>query len=105
MTTADHSLHTRLRFARIDAGTRSALLELRPHLEAALPKVLAGFYDHMAGYPEVSRLFGAGRTDFARNAQISHWRLILSGDFGDAYVASVRRIGATHARIGLYPRW
>ena len=30
---------------------------------------------------------------------------VASGEFDDSYAAKVRRIGATHARIGLEPRW
>jgi methyl-accepting chemotaxis protein len=105
MTAHNAALAERLRFARIDASMKAGLAELRPHLEAALPAVLTGFYAHMQTFPEMAKLFGPGRSDWAKSAQIAHWRLILSGEFSDAYVASVRKIGATHSRIGLEPRW
>lgn len=37
----------------------------------------------------------------ARDAQISHWRMMLQGVFDDAYEARAKRIGAAHARIKL----
>jgi hypothetical protein len=99
------TIHERLRFARIDADTKRALLDLKPILEAELPAILDGFYRHIQSFPEVSRMFGPGRTEPAKNAQLAHWRTIMEGDFGPAYVASVRRIGQMHAKIGLEPRW
>jgi hypothetical protein len=103
---AAETLTERLRFIGIDPATRSTLQKLKPLLEAELPGILDGFYAHIAGFPTVARLFGEpSRREGAKSAQITHWRTILSGDFGPAYVESVRRIGATHARIGLEPRW
>jgi methyl-accepting chemotaxis protein len=43
--------------------------------------------------------------NMAKNKQVEHWSIILRGDFSQEYVTSVRRIGQTHARIGLEPRW
>jgi methyl-accepting chemotaxis protein len=102
---AEATLAERLRFIGIDQLTRQALRELKETVESELPKILEGFYRHLASFPAVSRMFGPGRSDMAKNAQIEHWRTILTGDFGAAYVDSVRRIGRTHARIGLEPRW
>lgn len=99
------TIQERTRFVRIDGATRQALAELKPILETELPAVLDGFYKHMLTFPDVARLFGAGRVEPAKNAQLGHWRTILNGDFGPGYVASVRRIGQMHAKIGLEPRW
>ena len=41
----------------------------------------------------------------AAEAQARHWENLFCAGFDDAYVASVRRIGLTHSRIGLEPRW
>ena len=40
----------------------------------------------------------------ARSAQRTHWLRLFSANFDDAYVASVRKIGSTHSRIGLRPQ-
>jgi methyl-accepting chemotaxis protein len=99
------TIQERLRFVRIDAATRQALADLKPILVAELPAVLDGFYKHMLTFPEMAGLFGAGRVEPAKSAQLAHWRVILEGDFGPKYIASVRRIGKVHAQIGLAPRW
>ena len=41
----------------------------------------------------------------AKTKQYEHWLIICEGSFGADYVASVARIGATHARLNLPPAW
>ncbi|MEZ5938849.1 MAG: globin-coupled sensor protein [Hyphomonadaceae bacterium] len=96
----------RLRFMMIDDRAQAALREMAPLVTDALPGVLLQFYDHIRRWGQVSHLFAndAAMTHAAQK-QVEHWSIILRGDFGPDYVASVRRIGLTHNRIGLEPRW
>ena len=96
----------RLQFLKVDAATSNALREFRPILEKNVQGVLGKFYDHIGHYPELVKLFG-GEANIARarGAQATHWLGIFEGKFDDAYVERVRRIGKTHERIGLEPRW
>src|ERR1700744_650908 len=100
------SIQTRLDFIGIDHATKDALRDLRPLIAKALPGLLDKFYAHLAKYPQVARLF-ADQTSMrrAKQAQIDHWAMIANANFDDAYMASVARIGQTHARLGLEPRW
>ncbi len=41
----------------------------------------------------------------AKEMQIRHWKTLASGKFDKAYVDAVMKIGETHARLGLEPRW
>lgn len=96
----------RLRFARIDQTCRNALTEIAPLVQAALPSILESFYSHIGQWPQVSSLFrNADIIAHAKKMQAAHWGLMLQGKFDESYFASVRRIGETHARIGLEPRW
>lgn len=96
----------RLKFMGIDEETKTILRDLRPLVESALPSVLDGFYEVIRKWPEVARFFSNdSHIAGAKNAQIRHWTSILTGSFSTEYVASVRRIGEVHARIGLEPRW
>jgi methyl-accepting chemotaxis protein len=96
----------RLRFMQLDHAAQQALRDIAPGVTAALPGVLRQFYDHIRRWPEVSRLFPSEQVmEHAAAKQVEHWSLILRGEFGPDYVTSVRRIGMTHARIGLAPRW
>ncbi len=96
----------RLQFLKIDSATGDTLREFRPLLEKTVQGVLGKFYDHLARYPDLVKLFG-GEANIARarGAQATHWLGIFEGRFDDSYVERVRRIGKTHERIGLEPRW
>ncbi len=104
--TNDIQLDQRLQFLRIDQKTRELLAEIKPILEPELPRILGAFYDHMSSYPEVASMFSSNAMiEGAKTAQASHWANILTGRFDESYVSAVQRIGMTHHRIGLEPRW
>ncbi len=72
---------------------------ISPHLDTVLERFYAGVQQDdsavsffTGGAPQMSR---------ARSAQKAHWMRLLNADFGAEYQESVRRIGATHARIEL----
>ena len=99
-------LQRRLAIAGITPEVSSALQEMAPVLKKVLAKVLPAFYDHIAKNPEINHFFPNDSVKaHASKMQINHWELILSGEFGEDYLSSVRKIGATHARIGLEPKW
>ena len=96
----------RLDFLQIDQKTRDTLKEFAADLEELLPPALDGFYRHVRNYPELKAMFSSeGSVQHARSAQLKHWLNLFSGRFDSEYFASVRRIGLTHSRIGLEPRW
>ncbi|MET0257683.1 MAG: globin-coupled sensor protein, partial [Methylobacterium sp.] len=77
-----------------------------PMVEGAVERGLATFYEHMLKTPAVSHFFDdPTRLDAARGAQGRHWSRIASGAIDEGYVEEVERVGHTHARIGLEPRW
>ncbi len=105
----DVALAQRLAFLQIDTKTRDTLRALRSEVENVLPGVLDQFYEHIRSEPQVARFFGvgggSGDMSGAKSRQITHWLLILTGEFDATYVESVRKIGLMHAKIGLEPRW
>lgn len=94
----------RLRFARIDQDTQKTLQELWPVVAGALPAVLDGFYRHVKSFPAMAQLVGS-RDSQLKKAQETHWARLFSGNFDQAYVDSIDRIGRAHVRIGLEPKW
>jgi methyl-accepting chemotaxis protein len=104
--TAEQDLATRLSFLEIDEATRAALRDLEPVIDAALPRILDQFYVHLDRFPETANIVPTSEIKGrAREAQLNHWKRLVSGRFDADYVASVRRVGETHARLGLGPRW
>lgn len=102
----DNALAERLRFNQL---TPEVLATLRAHKDfvmAELPPLLAEFYDHVVKFAETKAFFRSkDHMDSAKSAQLRHWSVILDGAFDANYEASIRRIGETHHRIGLEPRW
>ncbi|MEV9280644.1 protoglobin domain-containing protein, partial [Klebsiella variicola] len=93
-------------FMAIDEQQRAVLAELQPLVRTLLGPALDRFYHTARRTPETAAFF---RDDqhmaHAKRAQESHWTRIATGTFDQDFHASVRRIGAVHARIGLEPRW
>lgn len=104
--TPHDTLATRLAFSGIDDRTRAILTEIRPSIVAALPGILDDFYKSITAVPEIGALFPTATIiAHAKAAQIAHWDVILAAKFDKDYVQSVTRIGETHHRLGLEPRW
>jgi len=100
------NLQDRLSFIKIDSKAQAALLKAQDTIAKALPGSLDAFYDQIRRFPDVAKFFSSeSHISGAKNAQAQHWSHISSGRFDRTYVDSVQRIGATHARIGLEPRW
>ncbi|GAM96600.1 methyl-accepting chemotaxis protein I [alpha proteobacterium U9-1i] len=99
-------LKDRLEFIRLDAAARGALQRAKGAIEKGLGAGLDRFYEQVRKVPAVSKFFsGEQHIGAAKGAQARHWVRIASGDFSSDYYASVQRIGETHARIGLEPKW
>ncbi|MFN3349168.1 methyl-accepting chemotaxis protein [Pseudorhodoplanes sp.] len=100
------ALAERLQFVGLDPKGIGAIKAVKPQIDKEMPSILDGFYNKIASVPEVSRFFAdSARIGHAKSAQLKHWSRISSGDFSEEFVQSVNRIGGTHARIGLEPRW
>ena len=99
-------IHDRLDFLQIDQKTKDDVKRLKPIVAAQMPVALARFYEHIKRYPETRKFFSSETMmKSARDRQISHWDIIVEGEFGDDYYRRVSTVGQTHARIGLEPRW
>ncbi len=100
------SIQSRIEFIGIDGPTRDALRELQSLIAGALPEILDQFYVQVMKYPQIAKLFPSEAViHHAKKAQLKHWAMISAAAFDDAYAQSVTRIGQTHNRLGLEPRW
>lgn len=103
---AETDLSERFEFLDLNEDDRRRLRSLRPTIERALPAVLDAFYSDIARHPDVDEMFhGDGMRRHAREKQMEHWIRITEAKFDRDYLASVKRIGETHARLGLKPNW
>lgn len=100
-------ISTAKRFLAFDAATAAVLREFWTTLEPQLPTVLGRFYDNLATFSDMSSLIrreGAS-IDALKGAQAKHWKSLFNSDFDANHLAANRRIGLTHARIGLTTDW
>lgn len=105
-TRTAQEIEGRLEFMELDAQCRTQLRGLAPVIERDLSKGLDHFYDNVRQTPETRKFFSSEEhIRGAKNAQMDHWRAIVTGQFDEDYAQRVRAIGSVHARIGLEPRW
>lgn len=104
MSGQNYDITDRLRFLRIGNTEREALRSVWKIIEPHLPTVLAGFYTHVGSEPKLAAKIGSQQGRLI-SAQSNHWKHLFSGSFDTAYAESIRRIGLTHHRIDLEPRW
>jgi methyl-accepting chemotaxis protein len=102
----EQALSDRLSFMKLDSGGQQHLRDVKTVIMRELPAALDKFYGQIQSFPETRKFFTAsGMVDSAKTRQLSHWETISSGQFDQAYVRAVTKVGETHARIGLEPRW
>ncbi|SMX38229.1 methyl-accepting chemotaxis protein [Maliponia aquimaris] len=96
------TLSKKLAHFHLDGENAALLREVGSLLIPELDAILTAFYVRANANPDTASFFAdTDRMDFARNAQKKHWQRLLSANFDADYIASVDRIGRTHARIDL----
>ena len=99
-----HDLEDRLRFGEINETCCKMLANFWPILATRLPGILRDIYVRLHSVPHLSNLLGT-HAPRLEQAQMQHWERLLSGQFDQNYIESVRAIGIVHHRIGLETRW
>eukprot|EP01037_Dinobryon_pediforme_P012074 gene12074-12164_t len=85
---------------------RENLVKLRPILSQSMGAALSVFYEKLKVTPEVRKFFTDERHMVsAQDRQEKHWDIITAAKFDHEYLEGILRVGKTHARIGLEPRW
>lgn len=100
------SIQDRLDFVNFSAAQRDALRQMQPLIEQSINGALDTFYLKARKVPETAALFASdAHIAHAKGHQAAHWNTIAAAKFDETYVDAVTRIGRTHARLGLEPRW
>ena len=99
-------LQERLSFLGLDEAARRALRSIKPIIDREVPRALDKFYARVGATPQTRAFFAdQGMIARARTAQIEHWKRLAAAEFAGPLLDLSRRIGQTHARIGLSPKW
>ncbi len=103
---SQNDISDRLDFLGLDAASRAHLAGLESLVAAEIEPALAALYRRVERFPTTRDFFATPAvTAHARARQADHWRLLAAAAFDPSYVRAVRRIGETHARLGLSPQW
>jgi len=100
------TLEDRKRFGCFGDADAALLAELGPAIERQSRAMVDRFYDHLLATPAL-RPYVADPAVVARLKRLQHEYLksLFSGEYGEGYAETRRRIGWTHERIGLEPQW
>jgi methyl-accepting chemotaxis protein len=102
----DGDLADRLSFIQLDSKRCESIRSVKSIVDRELPVALDLFYETIRKTPETRKFFmNDSHMVAAKAAQVGHWASISNANFDARYVANVRKVGQTHARIGLEPRW
>ena len=99
-------LEERLAFLGLTETDLRALQMLQPLFERRADTLVTAFYRHLLSFERTRALLR--NAEVKRRVFIEQRRYLLSltePKIDEAYVADRRRIGETHERIGLEPRW
>nr|WP_316651965.1 methyl-accepting chemotaxis protein [uncultured Gellertiella sp.] len=103
---AKRELEARLSFIGLDDAARDTLRSLGPVIDASMDAALDVFYTKVRATPQTAAFFrNETMIAGAKKRQMQHWSVMTGASFDIRYVEAVSTIGATHARIGLEPRW
>ena len=103
---ADADLRLRLEFLQFTDEDREALRAIRPLIEKHADAFVAAFYRHLLSFEPTRALLSDPQVkERLLHRQRDYLLSLTTGEIGPAYVDERTRIGETHERIGLEPRW
>jgi PAS domain S-box-containing protein len=96
----------RLKFLGFTARDAELLQALRPLFERNIMAIEDAFYDQLLSFPDTEQLLRDHTTVVRlKKLQSDYLLRITEGNFDEAYFNDRLRIGKTHERVGLSPRW
>jgi signal transduction histidine kinase len=99
-------LEQRLAFLNLDERDSQRLADLRPILEKNARHFVSAFYRHLLSFESTRALLRDPSVKERLLFKQEEYLLSLCGPtFDDAFHQQRRRIGETHDRVGLEPRW
>jgi len=99
-------LELRLGYLDLGSADLERLAALQPMLEKHAAELVDSFYHHLLSFLPTRQLLGdAVVRERLVNLQRDYLISLADPIIDDAYIEQRRRIGETHERVGLEPRW
>lgn len=107
LTLDEKELASRRAFFEITDADLQRLAGLREYAHEHSDEIVEGLYQLILGHPESRSYFGDDESLVAhvKKMQRRYFLGLFEGRCDAAYVADRLRVGATHERIGLSPKW
>jgi signal transduction histidine kinase len=100
------TLEQRLQFLDIGAEDLELLAALRPVMEENADRIVSVFYRHLLSFSKTRHLLSDPRVkDRLLQVQKRYLVSLVPPRLDESYIADRLRIGQTHHRVGLEPRW
>lgn len=103
------SIAQRKQFLEFSADDITILREIHQYLEsnaAVIDSFTDAFYRHMFSFPELQRMLpDEASINRLKVIQSRYFMELTAGDYGDDYISSRLKVGYTHQRVGLEPKW
>jgi len=104
LTLAENTIEDRLRFIGCGDKDHRNAIHIWSLIEDEMDTLLRDFYDKLNCYPGAPHI-DERRLPYLIATQKSHWHRMLVNCRDDHYADYLRRIGATHYRHKIEPRW
>lgn len=98
------ALAERLAYLDLAADDQERLRKLAPKFEEFSTDLVEAFYRHLFSFPESARFLGDPKlVERLKQAQLEHFVSLLQADWSTEYIERRRRVGQTHAGVGIDP--
>jgi diguanylate cyclase (GGDEF)-like protein/PAS domain S-box-containing protein len=98
-------VEARKAFLELGEDDVGALRDIHALLDTQRDAFSDRFYAHLLAFPQLRALLGTGAEARLRHVQASYFSSLTAGDYGQDYIRERLRVGVTHQRIGLDPKW
>jgi diguanylate cyclase (GGDEF)-like protein/PAS domain S-box-containing protein len=92
-------------YLELDEPDLEALRDVHALLESHRDAFSDRFYAHLMSFPKLRGMLGDGAEARLRHVQAAYFSSLTAGEYGEDYMRERLRVGATHQRIGLDPKW
>jgi signal transduction histidine kinase len=97
-------LFERLAYLDLSAADQERLRELAPKFKTFSAELVEAFYRHLFSFPESARFLSDPKlVERLKQLQLEHFVSLLQADWGPEYFERRRRVGQTHASVGIDP--
>ncbi len=93
-------------FLELTPADAERIRNLRPLFEESMSHFIDTFYRHLFAFPETARfLQEPDRVALLKQTQERHFKSLLDAKWDEQFARERRRVGSTHAEVGIEPRF